>query len=239
MWERRQLIICLVFALASGAALADEGDDSSDEGLEPFPLLEKGIVFGAGFGLHAGGWGHPKLDGLATVGFAYAGVLPGYWSPFSGATTKRYCAASWSQDAADHKAAKATYGELSPNDLRKKLAAEKKMPREQRLKGEIYRTTRWLVGVKGVCWPRMFGLFAALPSDFDANVRASSKDKPISRNVRPVVSFGLLLAPRPYVHLLIGATFSHVVLEEGGTDERSWSGFFAVGTTIGAIVSVF
>lgn len=239
MGARHPLFMSLALVLAGGPARAEEDTSPSESVIEPFPLLEKGIVVGAGFGMHAWSRGYPKLEGVATVGFAYAGVLPGYWSPFSGALTKRYCAQSWSQDAVDYAAAKTTYPWMDAAELKQTIAREKRAPVEQRAKGAIYRKTRWLVGSKGVCWPRMFGLFAALPGDFDVNVRASAFDELISRNVRPVISTGLVIAPKPYIHVLVGTTLSHVVLEEDGKDVRLWSGFFGVGTTIDAVFSAF
>jgi hypothetical protein len=63
------------------------------------------------------------------------------------------------------------------------------------------------------CVPGDIGFYVGVPSSFQANTvltTAYSVTNPASRTVRPLISFGLALAPFPWINLLMGLTYSNV-----------------------------
>ena len=220
------LLLLLLHLSSSRRVLA-----SDDDPLKSFPLLEKGIVVGAGVGAHAIGLNSPRLTGVASTGFAYVGVLPLVVASNLAPETRKYCASYHdSQDGADNVAARRAF----PDDPHP----------EERIETDgaaILQKTGWQVGIRGSCWPWKFGLFIAHASNFDADVRPSADTPSISKTVRPLGSAGILFAPLPYLHLLIGVTYSNVALgqKDAEADQRAVSLFFGLGTTIDAVGGVF
>jgi len=239
------LLLTVLVALWPRAAFAADGDDP----LKPFPLLERGIVVGAGLGLHAVGLDdRPRQAFVAPSGFAYLAILPAYWARL-GDITKKYCASTGdAQDAANLMAAKRTYPNMSEDEIRTKLNA----PGEQRGgelpiagfgedgRAEIERETGWDITRKGKCFSTRWGIFAALPTSFTTNVRLSDGTT-ASREIHPLLSFGGLFAVTNYFHVLGGVTLGRVneVGGDAGRDERTISLFLGGGTTVDIVSHAF
>lgn len=211
----------------------EEGDPLEQPALDSFPLSERGVVVGAGLSVHAFDIGSKglEMEGVATTALTYVGVLPFRWTV--GTVTRKYCASYDRSKEANLLAAQETFPDMGIDGLKKKIANEPTSG------GPIATATGWDVHRAGKCFPTSIGVFAALPSSFDANVSFDSVTA--SRSVRPLISFGLLWAATPWLNVLVGATVSHVAVGDEGMerDKRVWSGLFALGTPIDAIGGAF
>ena len=93
----------------------------------------------------------------------------------------------------------------------------------------------------GLVGARKIGAFIARPfGTIKTKVRIESETEP--REMRPLVTVGLLYAPKPFVHFLFGLTVSAVDYkrEDESTDSAYTKSFFiGVGTTIDVLGSFF
>lgn len=245
-----RLLLLFILCLPTVARAAD------DDPLKPFPLLERGIVVGAGLGVHAGSLGSGVSQrGAATTGFAYVGIIPAYW--LLGDVTRRYCATTGSQEdrqaAANLYAAQKHYPNTSASVLEKKLAKKPEIedpeqkvtlePFTQEEKEAIRKSTKWDMNLPGSCAKHFtwLGLFAALPGSYTANVRADLGGAALSKEVHPYGSLGVFIAVKPYVHILGGFTFGHTAVGESDSarEQSVNSLFFGLGTTIDVVGSAF
>jgi hypothetical protein len=228
------LVLCTLLAAVAvsfpRAAFAD------DDPLKSFPLQEQGFVVGAGAAVHALHLSsNPQLTGASSTPFAYVGVLPGTW--FLAPETRKYCSSYHTRDQARHEAALVAAARTFPGETNL----------EQKIRNnvqEIKLHTGWNVNENGRCWSMRLGGFLALPGSFNANIRPSDEASAVtaSKEIRPMVSFGLLVAPYvPYLHVLVGVTYSHVTIgpEGAALDHDLWSMFFGLGTTIDVIGGLF
>ena len=245
------LLFAVLVSFWPRAAAAADGDDP----LKPFPLLERGIVVGAGVGLHTVGLGNRPRPAVATPSaFAYLAIIPQYW--FLGDITRKYCASIGEpQQAANAMAAKQTYPYWSDEEVRSKVYPETNAPSgdmaqpgftpleveeiKRHTGGEKDRTKGWDVTQRARCGLTWLGVFGALPASYTTNVRID--DTTFSKEVRPVASFGVLLAPKPYFHVLAGLTVGHVAVgpSETARDKNTLSLFFGLGTTIDIVSGAF
>lgn len=242
------IAVALFAGLVPSAAAAD-GDDP----LKPFPLLEHGLVAGAGLGLHAPGLGSgTRQTDVATTGFAYVAVVPAYW--FLGDVTRKYCASTGDpQGAANLFAAQKRYPNTSSAVLTKKLAPKPEFPDPSDAgtvqpftadeKASITASTGWDLTRPGSCFSHLtwLGLFAALPGSYTTNVLAGGVPPTLSKEVHPYGAFGLLFAVRPYAHVLAGLTIAHTAIGPSDTssEQNMISLFFGLGTTIDVLGAVF
>jgi hypothetical protein len=63
------------------------------------------------------------------------------------------------------------------------------------------------------CWPGDIGFFVGAPANFQMNTVVDSSfavTNPSDRTLRPIISFGVVLAPYPWLNLLFGGTYSNV-----------------------------
>ena len=242
----------------------DEGNDEEKEKQldeESFPLLKRGIVVGAGVAVHAFGFDvdktRPILKGAATTGFAYLGLMPGYWRT-NREETDAYCASYETKVAlarADAVAVNRTIATLKESkylvdktmvtEMAKEVAKKTpptKLPQPQ--KDKIKALRDWEVGVPARCGARRFGFFIALPAGFKADVESSEI---ASRDVEPLGSAGLIFAPRSYLQFLLGITVSNVALpsmvgaasDDVERNQRMYSVFIGVGTPFDSIGGLF
>lgn len=228
---------------------------------EAFPFLRRGIVIGAGIGVHAlSGFGISLKD-AATTPMAYLGYMFNYWSS-KYEETNAFCASFQTKaglaraDAVaivKTAAAKAEEAEAR-GDLALKAKAEalaKKKPGdifnpEQR--GWIEDVRNWKVGVRARCGKsRRFGVFIGLPGKFSAEVAPRSGGASAVSEVTPLATAGIIGSPRPYLQVLLGLTIANVAQTASSGDPemsrtthgRMYSFFFGVGTTLDAIGKLF
>jgi hypothetical protein len=226
-------VICslLVLGGARGANAADGEEKEPDD--DSFPLLQRGLVIGAGAGLHVLGIAvadQPVLKRVATTGFAYLGLMPGYWGSYD--ETDAYCASYHTQAGLDRADAVAIR-----NTLHVKKAPKDLTPDEV----EQVRVARhWTLGVPADCgYSRKFGGFIALPSSFDDDVTRGTRTESVT--IHPLFIAGAMFAPRPWINVLVGVTFSNVAVSSSDIkrDQLMLSGFVGLGTPFDAIGQLF
>jgi hypothetical protein len=227
-----------------------------------FPLLSRGVAIGAGLGLHTNAklGGAPELRNSASTPFAYLAVLPGYWSRFE--ETNSYCA-SFQTGAgiarADRVAVKlaiedAEADQTIAGDLKHGL----KVLKEANTYDDILNTDsagangagvralhhyrHWKVRTPAACGWRKVGVFVARSTSFKADVRVGENHAATQttiKELRPIITFGVLIAPKPYVHILVGLTVSAFEYSAGTNDPADnkyiTSLFLGLGTTFDAI----
>lgn len=227
-----------------------------------FPLLSRGVAIGAGLGLHthAKFAGAPELRSSASTPFAYLAVLPGYWNGFE--ETNSYCASFQTKAGiarADRVAVKlaienAEADTAITDDLKHGLKVLKGADTYDHVlntdsagaKGAGIRTLQfyraWKLRTPAACGWRRLGVFVARSTSFKADIRVGEKDTAVqttSKELRPIITFGALIAPKPYVHILVGltvSTFEHSAGADDPVDNKYVASLFlGLGTTFDAI----
>lgn len=206
-----------------------------------FPLLSRGVAIGAGLGLHthAKFGGAPELRSSASTPFAYLAVLPGYWSEFE--ETNSYCASFQTKAGiarADRVAVKLAIedAEADPaktDDLKHGLQVLKDANTYDDVLSTdsagangagiraLHHYRHWKLRTPAACGWRKVGVFVARSTSFKADIRVGENDTAVqttSKELRPIITFGALIAPKPYVHILVGLTVS-AFEHSAGTDD--------------------
>lgn len=207
---------------------------AAEEGIKPFALLRYGIAVGYGLAFHSSfnlfDKGTPALIGPATGYLTYAGFLPGFLS--KNVETNMYCASYMPKsglESADLVATLKTFNGQVPDGLS-----------EYEIDQRVLEKRGWQRRVGARCGIlRKVGLFVGKPGKLETNVAINSVSDRQLTTVRPLIAFGVMAAPWPFVHLLAGVTVSNVGVGDPSRDVLMNSYFFAIGTSFDAIGNVF
>ncbi len=226
-------VICSLLVLGGDRVVHAADDEEKEPDDDSFPLLQRGLVIGAGVGLHFLGIAvadQPVLERAATTGFTYLGLMPGYWGSYD--ETDAYCASYRTQAGLDRADAVAIR-----NTLHVKKAPKDLTPAE---KQRVLVERHWTLGMRADCgYSRKFGGFVALPSSFDADVTRGNRTESVT--IHPLFTAGAIFAPKPWINVLVGVTFSNVAVSSSDIkrDQLMLSGFVGLGTPFDAIGGLF
>lgn len=156
-------------------------------------FMRFGLSAGVAVAVHSPLPGHDSatyISGAAVAPLAYVAGFPAYWA--------------WSRDRATH-CSRSILEDSTPVAKRATHELLATRPDAAQADGKGTKDSFCLLGD--------IGFFVGVPSSFQTNTVLNSSyavTNPGSRTIRPLVSFGVALAPFPWINLLVGLTYSNV-----------------------------
>jgi hypothetical protein len=216
--------------MRTAAANGAHGGDQLDLGsaLKSGQLLAYGITAGVAAAVNAPAWttNGSKIEGAASAAEPYVALVPAYWF-MSDSDTRHQCAAvttaSLQAQAAQTQAGVRAQGTTISSDAALRAVTSPDTQPAAQAAIDYHNS-------KSNCTLRWLGIFGGVSTSFQVNTDISGSDS--SRSVRPIVSFGLVIIPHPWVHILVGLTLSNVQSSTTGSstgDVQMWSSVFGIG----------
>jgi hypothetical protein len=184
-------------------------------------VIQYGFTAGVSLAMHLPSDGKLRTKEPAVSVMPYVGFLPGRLIWPYGRISKRYCAAAFVGDDAQSIA----------NDVARDLAAkpgENSVPVQEPVTVEsgvekydagyaekVLDATDWDLNLGGACTLASWfpGVYAGIPASFKTNVELTVDDgttRVAGKEVKPLASVGVLLAPHSFVSFMAGITFMNI-----------------------------
>ncbi len=184
-------------------------------------VIQYGVTAGVSLAMHLPSDGKLRTKEPAVSVMPYVGFLPGRLLWPYGRISKRYCAAAFAGEEAQSIA----------NDVARDLAAEAKenpVPVQEPVTVEggvekydadyedrVLDATGWDLNLGGACTLASWfpGVYAGIPASFKTNVELEvdgGATYVAGKEVKPIASVGVLLAPHSFVSFMAGITFMNI-----------------------------
>jgi hypothetical protein len=221
------------------ASASSKAQEDLPTALKSGSLLIYGLTGGIAGGVQIPLGGSPaKVDAVAPVAVPYVMLAPRFL--FGSHDANAICARALAVDSTDiSKAAVVQFSarQSGGGPIHRETVYAALQSTDPNVQNDVADALKAADGHASCSFLHRLGLYGGVPSSFQVNTTIDGFEG--SRSVRPLVSFGLGYIPHPWIHILLGLTYSNVTTDGGtttpsggkvpGFDDQVWSLFFGVG----------